>query len=205
MGEVAALAVEHGHGHRGVGDDLPQLLALALDGLLQEAPLRDVARDRLQAGEAPVLGEPLHALPDPTVLAPAGHEGELAVGVGDLLLPLVLVEAAGLVPVVGAHHVEERPPEELGLGQGEGLLGRGVHVVEAALGVGAVDDVVGRLDDPAEPGLAVRPLEERLASLGQAAPQPERPDGERHGGGGQDGREGEARRHAVGKLLKGQQ
>jgi len=43
VGEVPPLAVEHGHGHRGVGHDLAQLLALALDRLLHQLPLGDVA------------------------------------------------------------------------------------------------------------------------------------------------------------------
>jgi len=38
--EVAALAVEHGHGHRRVVTICPQLLALALDRLLHELALR---------------------------------------------------------------------------------------------------------------------------------------------------------------------
>ena len=99
------------------------------------------------------------------------------------------------------------------------LLGRGVRVGEAALGVGAEDDVVGRLDELAEAGLARReprgdgalagklplPLAERAAGLGGAATQAQHPQGKEHGGDGQDGRESEARRHAVWRLLNGQQ
>ena len=161
----------------------------------------------------------LRALAHPQVLALAGQHGELAVGVRDPLLALVLVEAPGLLAVVRAHHVEEGPPEQLALRAAERLLGGGVRVGEAALGVGAEDDVVGQLDELAEAGLARReprgdgalarelplPLDERTAGLGRAATQPERPQGKEHGGDGQDGREGEARRHAVGKLLNGQQ
>ena len=72
---------------------------------------------------------------------------------------LVLVEAQGLLAVVVPHEVEERPAAQLRLPVAERLGGGGIDVDEAAMRVGAEDDVVGRLDDPAEASL--RPTSDR--------------------------------------------
>ena len=163
MGEVAALPVEHGHGHRGMGHDLPQLLALPLQRLLDQLAVGDVAGHGQEAAELLLLEGELDALAQPDLLPGGRHHRELAVGVGDALPPLVLVELPGLVLVVGAHAVTEIAAEELVRLEAEGFGHRGVQVVESALGVGAVDQVVDGLDQLSKTLLARPEARHRLA------------------------------------------
>ena len=150
VGDVAAFPVQHRHRHRRVRDDLTELLPLALDRLLQQLALRDVASQRLEPREAAVLDHELGALPHPDVAPVPRPHRELAVRVRHPLRALVLVEAPGLLAVVLPHEVEERPAAQLRLAVAEHLGDGGVDVDEAAVRVRAEDDVVGRLDDPAE-------------------------------------------------------
>ena len=185
--QVPEVAVEHRHRDRGVRHDLPQLLALALDRLLQQLALGDVARHRVEPHVAAALAYELGALAEPEIRRVGRRHGELAVAHRDALLALVLVESARLLAVVGAHDLEEGPAHEARRLRPQELAGGGVGVRDAAQGVDAEDDVVRALDQRPEVGLAQT-----------------QPDENQHGdrqGGGCDDRGGEARRHSVSSRL----
>ena len=135
MRDVAQVAVEDGHGHRGVAHDAAELLALALDGQLPELAFRDVLGRARQAQD----------------LAARAHDGLCAhVQVPHhavrALDPVVDVEGPALFRRTAGGLAQGRPvlgmdqPQEGGAGVGEGLgidaedrvqLGRAGHAVRA--------------------------------------------------------------------------
>ncbi len=168
MGQIPEVAIEESHGHGGVMDDLAELLALTLDRLLGSLALGDVTSHGLEAHDPLALVNELHVLAEPDVLAQPRHRGELAVGVGNELAHLVVVEALGLLAVVLADGLRVVAAQELRLGESEGRQRGRVRVGEAALDVELVDDVVRRLHELTVAGLAVAqavPLGAHLVAL----------------------------------------
>jgi hypothetical protein len=215
VGDVPAFVVEHGHGHRGVGDDLPELLALPLQRLLRPLALGDVPSHGEEPGEGPSFENELDPLPEPDLLAGARDHRELAVGIGDALLPLVLVEPPGLLAVVGPDPLAEAGVEESALRGPEHLHHRRVEVDEAAFRVRPVDEVVRRLHELAVLGLARAEAARRLAlgvehrlALPQGAARRHRPPEGEEREAGEDGhrdRESGVQSHSGPELLRGEQ
>src|SRR5207245_6765753 len=104
--EPALLAVEDGHGHRRVADDVPELAPLLLEGLLGRPALGDVARHGLDALDVPLLAHELDVLADPDLAAVPGHRHELVIAARRSLPVLAAQVLLHPRPVVGPYHLE---------------------------------------------------------------------------------------------------
>ena len=93
---------------------------------------RDVARDRLDAGDLVAVVDELHVLADPDRVAVLGDGRELEVGARRALDELPRVELAGSGPVVAADERHEVAADELALVVLHHARGGRVHVGEAA-------------------------------------------------------------------------
>ncbi len=155
VGQESALAVEDGHGHRGVGDHVAQLAPLALDGLLRALAPRDVARDGLEAHDLRPFGQELHVLADPDLVAAEGDGDELVVAgahpVAELRLEALLHPGA----VILADQLEEMLAQDLVRRPARHPRRHRVHVGEEPPHVGAIDDVLRVLDELPVAALAV--------------------------------------------------
>ena len=117
--------------------------------------LGDVAGHRTEALDAAVLDDDLHVLADPHFAPIPGQDGHFKVRAGDLPDELPPVKSFDSLPVVRADQVQVPPAEELVRGILQQADRGGIAKGESALGIGAVNDVVGMVHDVPVPLLAL--------------------------------------------------